>query len=108
MRRPDMPASHASTAAGQRVAHRQRSRRRAVLWVAASLSVLLVAGLAFAAVTYFQVVGNISDNVVARPGATAEPLVIPDWDGPVNLVIMGSDSRDGLTSGDDDGVRCGG
>jgi len=101
VRQPDMPASHASTPQGQRVAHRQRTRRRrALVWVSASLSVILVAGLAFAAAVYFQVVGNISENVVARPGVTAEPLVIPNWDGPVNLVIMGSDSRDGLTSGD--------
>ncbi|MFZ4894890.1 LCP family protein [Plantibacter sp. Mn2098] len=84
-----------------RVTKRTR-RRRIVWWTAGSLAVVLIAVIAFAATTYFRVVGNISENVVARPGSTStsQAPTIPNWDGAVNLLIMGSDTRTGQTTGD--------
>jgi len=68
---------------------------------------LLVVGIAFAGVMAARVAGNIAGNSVARPGDTDGPE-IPDWNGAVNLLIMGSDVREGQTSadyGDEGGAR---
>lgn len=96
-------------------ARRSRFLRRRILVVVGSLTALTLVGMAaFATMTYLRIVDNISDNVVARPGADPEPekaleeeLVIPQWDGPVNLLIMGSDTRVGLAGdyGDVGGAR---
>lgn len=94
MRRPapPVPTRHAARKAKTR-------RRRIIAWVAGTLAVLLLGAAAFAAVLYFRVIGNISENTVARPGHTEAPLEIPNWDGPVNLLIMGSDTRAGQVTG---------
>ncbi|MGG7463045.1 LCP family protein [Plantibacter sp. YIM 135347] len=91
-----LPSRHAA----RRTRAKRTRRRRIIGWTSGVLAVVLVAGIAFAAVTYFRVVGNISDNVVARPGQSETPLAIPNWDGAVNLLIMGSDTRTGQTTGE--------
>ncbi|MFZ4894975.1 LCP family protein [Plantibacter sp. Mn2098] len=84
----------------QAAVRKRRFRRRRIVAGLAVLAVAsIVATIVFVANTYLKVVGNISDNVVARPGQSG-PVDGPDWSGPVNLLIMGSDTRDGLTSGD--------
>ncbi len=75
-------------------------RRRFILWSVSCLTVILMAGGGSAAWAYFQVMGNIKDNVVARPGPTQEPVKMPTWDGAVNLLILGTDSRVGQATGD--------
>ncbi|GAA3592397.1 LCP family protein [Agrococcus terreus] len=93
--------------AGRRGRHRASRatyvRRRAVAALGGALAIVLVAGIAFAAVVSLRVVQNIDENAVARPGAPTEALGDtdgPDWHGAVNLLIMGSDTRDGQVSGD--------
>ncbi|MFK4730932.1 LCP family protein [Agromyces mediolanus] len=108
------PADPSSSARGARrdarpPAHgRRRSRRRKVLFGVAGVATgLLVAGVAFAGIMAARVAGNIAGNSVARPGDTDGPE-IPDWNGAVNLLIMGSDVRAGQTSanyGDEGGAR---
>ncbi|MEI3847967.1 MULTISPECIES: LCP family protein [Microbacterium] len=74
-----------------------------MLLIAAPLVVALVAVGGFAVATVLRVSGNIAANVVARPGGGG--VEIPDWEGPIDLLVIGSDGRDGLTSGsygDDD------
>ncbi|WP_219085726.1 LCP family protein [Microbacterium resistens] len=74
-----------------------------MLLVVVPLVVALVAVGGFAVAMVVRVSGNIAANVVARPGG--EGVVVPDWEGPIDLLIIGSDGRDGLTSGsygDDD------
>ncbi|WGD38330.1 LCP family protein [Lysinibacter sp. HNR] len=75
-------------------------RKRVILWVVSTVTVVLFAFAGSAAWAYFQVMGNIKENVVARPGKTEEPVKIPTWDGAVNLLVMGTDSRLGQITGD--------
>ncbi len=65
---------------------------------AAAVCVTMIAGISFVSATYFQVVGNLADNAVGRADGTGTE--ISGWDGAVNILIMGSDSRDGQTSAD--------
>ncbi len=65
---------------------------------AAVVCVTMVAGISCVSATYFQVVGNLADNAVGRADGTGTE--ISGWDGAVNILIMGSDSRDGQTSAD--------
>lgn len=73
-------------------------RRRLMVAAAAVVCVTMVAGISFVSATYFQVVGNLADNAVGRADGTGTE--ISGWDGAVNILIMGSDSRDGQTSAD--------
>lgn len=104
-----VPNARGSRRAARSLAHgRRRSRRKKVLLGVAGVATgLLVAGVAFAGVMAARVAGNIAGNSVARPGDTDGPE-IPDWNGAVNLLIMGSDVRAGQTSanyGDEGGAR---
>lgn len=93
-----------------RAHQRRRSRRRRVVaLLGALLAVALAAVATFVAAAMARVAENLEQNAVARPGVE-EPQAptVPDWDGPVNLLIMGSDERAGLTTGDygeDSGAR---
>ncbi|WP_137754759.1 LCP family protein [Agrococcus sp. SGAir0287] len=83
--------------------HRRRAmyrRRRILALVGGSLAVALVAVVAFVATTSVRVLDTIGDNAVARPGVEPEEVEAPRWDGPVDLLIMGSDTRDGQETGD--------
>ncbi len=122
MRRPGQPyeITHRSTyvapvaadaerevdaASPTRVArHRRRRavhrRRRIVASVGAAALVASVAVVAFVASTSVRVIDNIGENAVARPGVDREKADTPAWDGAVDLLIMGSDTRDGQVSGD--------
>lgn len=73
-------------------------RRRLMVAAAAVVCVTMVAGISFVSATYFQVVGNLADNTVGRADGTGTE--ISGWDGAVNILIMGSGSRDGQTSAD--------
>lgn len=73
-------------------------RRRLMVAAAAVVCVTMVAGISCVSATYFQVVGNLADNAVGRADGTGTE--ISGWDGAVNILIMGSDSRDGQTSAD--------
>lgn len=116
MRRPDSPlaarthAVHEPGPLRPRAHQRRRTRRRrAIAIVAAVVVVVAVVAAAFAAAAMAKVSGNLAENVVERPGDdTPEVPTVPDWDGPVNLLILGSDERAGLTSGEygeDSGAR---
>ncbi|UCR88138.1 LCP family protein [Mycetocola spongiae] len=71
-----------------------------LVWTATLTAMVMMCVGGFAATAYLRVLGNITENVVARPGSTEKTVEIPDWDGPVNLLIMGSDTRDGQVTGD--------
>ncbi|PPF33418.1 LytR family transcriptional regulator [Pseudoclavibacter sp. AY1H1] len=91
------------TGSGRHVSRRRRTnskfvRRRLMVAAAAAVCVTMVAGIGFISATYFQVVGNLADNAVGRADGTGTE--ISGWDGPVNILIMGSDSRDGQSSAD--------
>ncbi|MFC7430190.1 MULTISPECIES: LCP family protein [unclassified Agrococcus] len=75
-------------------------RRRIVASVGAAALVASVAVVAFVASTSVRVLDNIGENAVARPGVDRDKLDAPAWDGAVDLLIMGSDTRDGQVSGD--------
>ncbi|WP_353114343.1 LCP family protein [Microbacterium sp.] len=82
-----------------------RRRRRIGLIIGAVLLVVVLAVVAVVVAIALRVTGNVASNAVTRPGASADAPKIPDWNGPVNLLIMGSDGRADLTSGkygDDD------
>lgn len=83
---------------------RSRRLRRTTIIVAAVTVVAFTAAAVFVAVVYSRVVGNVSANVVDRPVSSSESspdaLAIPDWDGAVNILIMGSDTRVGQNTGD--------
>jgi LCP family protein required for cell wall assembly len=101
-------ADGASGAAGGRARRRRRSKKEITLWVmAGGLALTVLAG----GVVYYRLNGNIStfdgDGVSKdRPDAAA-----PDAQGrtPVNVLLIGSDSRDGankdLGGGADGGAR---
>ncbi|MFC4223177.1 LCP family protein [Lysinibacter cavernae] len=72
-------------------------RGRRWIWISLTLVILLIGG--GAAWAYSQTIGSIQNNAVSRPGATDGPE-IPTWDGGVNLLVMGSDTRDNQTTGD--------
>lgn len=72
-----------------------------LLAVGAVLAVVMAAAAAFVAAAMTRVSENLAEHVVTRPGVEAPPApTVPDWDGPVNLLIMGSDERLGQTTGD--------
>ncbi|WP_181064277.1 LCP family protein [Pseudoclavibacter sp. AY1F1] len=92
-----------STGHGRHASRRRRTsakflRRRLMVAAAAVVCVTMVAGVSFVSATYFQVVGNLADNSVGRADGTGTE--ISGWDGAVNILIMGSDSRAGQTSAD--------
>ncbi|WP_181028497.1 LCP family protein [Pseudoclavibacter sp. RFBA6] len=103
-RRASAPsARRPRTGEGRHVSRRRRTsskfvRRRIMVAAAAAVCVTMVAGISFVSATYFQVVGNLADNAVGRADGTGTE--ISGWDGAVNMLIMGSDSRDGQTSAD--------
>jgi LCP family protein required for cell wall assembly len=117
MRRPEPPlaarahAVHEPGPLRPRAHQQRRTRRRRRALLIATLAVVVVAAVAaaFVAAATAKVSENLAQNVIERPGEEApEVPVVPDWDGPVNLLIMGSDERAGLTSGDygeDSGAR---
>ncbi|WP_433674171.1 LCP family protein [Microbacterium gorillae] len=85
-------------------ARRRKYRRRRIGVAFAVVAVLVIAaGGIYVATLFARVSDNIAANIVERPDGAA--VEIPDWNGPVNLLIMGSDTRADLTSGtygDDD------
>lgn len=92
-----------NTGNGRHASRRRRTpakflRRRLMVAAAAVVCVTMVAGISFVSATYFQVVGNLADNAVGRTDGTGTEIA--GWDGAVNILIMGSDSRDGQTSAD--------
>jgi LCP family protein required for cell wall assembly len=117
MRRPDFPRVVSSgppsaalpTRPRAHQRRRTRRRRRGLLAVAVLLAAVIGATAAFVAAAMARVSDNLAEGVAARPGVE-EPVAptVPDWDGPVNLLILGSDERAGLSSGeygDDSGAR---
>ncbi len=108
MRRPTPPAATTPLSEADQPPQRRSRRRRRRRIVVALLAVIVVAvlGIAGTAVALvLRVSDNLATNAVSRPGDDTGAQTIPSWDGPVNLLIMGSDGRDGLTSGqygDDD------
>ena len=104
---PDEPmdiAEGSRAAVRSEAARRRMYRRRRVAVAFAVVAVLVIAaGGIYVATLFARVSDNIAANSVERPeGGSAE---VPDWKGPVDLLIMGSDTRAGLTSGtygDDD------
>lgn len=75
-------------------------RRRIAAGVGGAALVATIAVVAFVASTSVRVLDNIGENAVARPGVEEVELEAPRWDGPVDLLIMGSDTRDGQTTAD--------
>lgn len=86
---------------------RRRPRHLVRKIVGGSLAVAILGIAGFGVVTYVRAAQNIADHTIARPGATATQPTIPDWKGPVDLLIMGSDQRVGLAGdyGKVDGAR---
>jgi LCP family protein required for cell wall assembly len=87
--------SRAASGPGRRPARRPRGRRvaRALSWIAVltSMSILAAAGAGYALVNRYD--GNIS----RIPDIFAEDKPEPVDDGPRDVLIVGSDSREGLT-----------
>jgi len=77
----------------------RRRRRRIVVTLLAVVLVLVLAVGGTAVALILRLSDSLATNAVSRPGGEQDGQSIPDWDGPVNLLIMGSDGRDGLTSG---------
>ena len=90
------PAETPSPPAARRRPHR---RRRIVIALLAVVVVLVLAVGGTAAALILRLSDSLATNAVSRPGGEPDGQSIPDWDGLVNLLIMGSDGRDGLTSG---------
>ncbi|MDR6868289.1 LCP family protein required for cell wall assembly [Microbacterium resistens] len=79
---------------------RRRRGRRTVAIVLGVVAVLVLAAGGTAVALLLRVSDGLATNAVSRPGETPKAQKIPNWDGPVNLLIMGSDGRGGLASGD--------
>ena len=71
----------------------RRGRRRRWPWIAGTLAVLLVVPLAYGLVLANRLSGNIQ-----RVDVTA---LSPHQGGPTNLLVIGSDSREGLSEEDE-------
>ncbi len=71
-------------------------RWRSVLGVfAKALVVVLVSTLTVTTVSAIQLAGELSRHQVDIPGIDGEERVIPPLDGPLNLLLVGSDTRQG-------------
>jgi LCP family protein required for cell wall assembly len=65
-------------------------------WVAIGLCVVLVAGVSVAAIAYQRLISNVGHHTVALdPGTTEAVPQIGAYSGEVNLLLVGSDSRNG-------------
>lgn len=74
-------------------------RRRIIVTLVGVVTIAIIASVGYVVALSLRVTDNIASNAVTRPGVTATPVTIPNWDGAVNLLIMGSDTRVGQTSG---------
>ncbi|GAA2745841.1 MULTISPECIES: LCP family protein [Kitasatospora] len=93
---------------GRRKDKRRRSRKEIAAWItAAVLALVVLAG----ALVYWRLNGNLSTFDGSGLSKDRPDASSPDANGhtPVNLLLIGSDSRDGankdLGGGDDDGAR---
>jgi LCP family protein required for cell wall assembly len=66
-----------------------------VRYVAIGLCVVLVAGVSLGAIAYQRFAANVARNQVALPGDTTGIPSIGAYSGTVNLLLVGSDTRNG-------------
>ncbi|MFF3565966.1 LCP family protein [Streptomyces sp. NPDC002574] len=88
---PETAGGRAATRAGRRKAQSRKSgRKKALIWTAGTLGLVVVAASVGVYVLYQQLNGNIN-TVDTGIGSNA-----PTSDGPVNILVIGTDSRQGL------------
>jgi len=92
---PSGRARRAAAAAGRGGGKRPPSRKRtAIKWTAIGVSTLLVLILATGAYVIFHLTGNIKHTALLQNGTTQSPEPVDKYGrSPLNLLVIGSDSR---------------
>ena len=76
------------------------SRARAIFGVLGkALIVVLVSTLTVATISAVQLSQELSRHKIVLTDSTGKPIVVPPMDGPLNLLLVGSDSRAGTGNG---------
>jgi len=76
------------------------SRARAIFGVLGkALIVVLVSTLTVATISAVQLSQELSRHKIVLKDSTGKPIVVPPMDGPLNLLLVGSDSRTGTGNG---------